>query len=130
MSPSAVTAIDAYCTWGPLKLAQNDDYYGILSALEVITAGGASNGSQADSNDVSYNIFVADTAEEILEKLNANTDYQITGTITAPGRPKGAKIRKRFRGMYLGLRLWNSTVAQTWNINKIIGTIKKGGRFR
>ena len=125
-----VTAINAYCTWGPLKLAQDDDYYGLLSALEVITAGGASNGSQADSNNVSYNIFVADTAEEILEKLEANTDYRVTGTITAPGRPKGAKVRKRFRAMYLGLRLWNSTAAQTWSINKIIGTIKKAGKFR
>lgn len=125
-----VQAINAYCTWGPLKLAQDDDYYGIMVALEVITAGGASNGSQSDSNDVGYNIFVADTAGEILEKLNANTDYRMTGTITAPGRPKGAKIRRRFRGMYLGLRLWNSTAAQTWTINKIIGKIKKGGKFK
>ncbi len=124
------TAINAYCTWGPLKLAQDEDYYGILSALEVITAGGASGGSQADSSNVSYNIFVANTAEELLEKLSANTDYRVTGTITAPGRPKGARIRKRFRGMYLGIRLWNSTAAQTWAINKMIGTIKKGGRFK
>ncbi len=125
-----VTAINAYCTWGPLKLAQDEDYYGVLSALEVITAGGASGGSQSDSSNVSYNIFVADTAEELLEKLSANTDYRVTGTITAPGRPKGARIRKRFRGMYLGIRLWNSTSAQTWAINKIIGTIKQGGRFK
>ncbi len=124
------TAINAYCTWGPLKLAQDEDYYGILSALEVITAGGASGGSQSDSSDVSYNIFVANTAEELLEKLSANTDYRVTGTITAPGRPKGARIRKRFRGMYLGIRLWNSTAAETWAINKIIGTIKQAGRFK
>jgi hypothetical protein len=124
------TAVNAYCTWGPLELSQNEDYYGILSALEVVTAGGASGGSQADSNNVSYNIFIADTAEEILEKLSANTDYRVTGTIVAPGRPRGARIRKRFRGMYLGLRLWNSTAAETWSINKIIGTIKQGGRFR
>ena len=125
-----VTAINAYCTWGPLKLAQNDDYYGVLSALEVITAGGASDGTQADSSNVSFRIFVADTAEELLEKLGANTDYRVAGTIIAPGRPKGAKVRKRFRGMFLGIRLWNSTAAQTWAINKIIGTIKKAGRFR
>ncbi len=123
-------AINAYCTWGPMKLAQDEDYYGILSALEVITAGGASNGNQSDSNNVSYNIFVADTAEEILEKLYANTDYRVTGTITAPGRPKGSRIRKRFRGMYLGLRLWNATVAETWAVNQIIGVVKKGGKFK
>ena len=130
IADDTVTLINAYCTWGPLKLAQNDDYYGILSALEVITAGGASDGTQADSSNVSFRIFVADTAEELLEKLAANTDYRVAGTIVAPGRPKGAKIRKRFRGMFLGLRLWNSTAAQTWAINKIIGTIKKGGRFK
>ncbi len=130
LGDDSTNAINAYCTWGPLKLAQDEDYFGLISALEVITAGGASDGSQADSDNVSYNIFVADTAEEILEKLYANTDYRIAGTITAPGRPKGAKIRKRIRGMYLGIRLWNSTVAETWAINKIIGTIKKGGRFR
>ena len=124
------TAINAYCTWGPLKLAQDEDFYGILSALEIVTAGGASGGSQEDSNDVSYNIFIADTAEEILEKLSANTDYRVTGTVTAPGRPKGSKIRKRFRAMYLGLRLWNSTVAEAWSINKIIGIIKTGGKFK
>ena len=125
-----VTAINAYCTWGPLKLAQGEDFYGILSALEVITAGGASGGSQSDSSNVSYNIFVADTAEEILEKLYVNTDYRVTGVITAPGRPKGARIRKRFRGMYLGIRLWNSTAAETWAINKMIGNIKQAGRFK
>ncbi len=124
------TAINAYCTWGPLKLAQDEDFYGILSALEIITAGGASGGSQSDSNNVSYNIFVANTAEEVLEKLSANTDYRVTGTVTAPGRPKGARIRKRFRAMYLGLRLWNSTAAEAWSVNKIIGTIKKGGKFK
>ncbi len=97
---------------------------------EIITAGGASGGTQADSSNVSFRIFVADTAEELIEKLEANTDYRVAGTIVAPGRPKGAKIRKRFRGMFLGIRLWNSTAAQTWSVNKIIGTIKKGGRFK
>ena len=130
IADDTVTAINAYCTWGPLKLAQNDDYYGVLSALEVITAGGASDGTQADSSNVSFRIFVADTAEELLEKLAANTDYRVAGTIVAPGRPKGAKIRKRFRGMFLGIRLWNSTAAQTWSVNKIIGNIKKGGKFK
>ena len=123
-------AINAYCTWGPLKLSQDEDYYGVLKILEIITAGGASGGSQADSNNVSYNLFVADTAEELLEKLAANTDYRVTGTVVAPGRPKGSKIRKRFRGMYLGIRLWNSTAAETWSINKMVGTIKQGGKFR
>jgi hypothetical protein len=130
IADDTVTAINAYCTWGPLKLAQNDDYYGIVTALEVITAGGASNGSQADSSNVRYNIFVADDAEKLLEKLAANTDYRVTGTIIAPGRSKGARVRKRFRGMFLGIRLWNSTAAQTWAVNKIIGMIKKGGRFK
>ncbi|KKM66632.1 hypothetical protein LCGC14_1479210 [marine sediment metagenome] len=124
------TAINAYCTWGPIKLAQDEDYYGIVNALEVITAGGASGGSQSDSNNVSYNIFVADTAEELLEKLSANTDYRVTGTVTAPGRPKGSRIRKRFRGMYLGIRLWNSTVAEAWSVNKILGTVKQAGKFK
>ncbi|KKN54243.1 hypothetical protein LCGC14_0594250 [marine sediment metagenome] len=130
LADDTANAINAYCTWGPLKLAQNDDYYGLLTSLEVITAGGASGGSQSDSSDVSFNLFVADTAEEILEKLSANTDYRVTGVITAPGRPKGSKIKRRLRGMFLGIRLWNSTAAQTWAVNKIIGTIKKSGRFR
>ncbi len=123
-------AIDSYCTWGPIKLARDEDYYGLLTALEIVTAGGASGGSQSDSNDVSYNIFIADTAEEVLEKLAANTDYRVTGTVTAPGRPKGARIRKRFRGMYLGIRLWNSTAVETWSVNKLLGNIKQGGRFK
>ncbi len=123
-------AIDAYCTWGPLKLSRDEDYYGVLSALEIITAGGASGGSQSDSNNVSYNLFVADTAEELLEKLAANTDYRVTGTVVAPGRPRGSRIRKRLRGMYLGIRLWNSTAAETWSINKMVGTIKQGGKFK
>ncbi len=130
LGDDSANAINAYCTWGPLKLAQNDDYYGLLTALEIITAGGASGGSQSDSDDVSYNIFVANTAEEILEKLAANTDYRLTGTITAPGRPKGSKIRDRFRGMFLGIRLFNSTAAETWSVNKIVGNVRKGGKFR
>ncbi|KKN60029.1 hypothetical protein LCGC14_0536160 [marine sediment metagenome] len=130
LGDDSASSINAYCTWGPIKLARGDDLYGIVNALEIITAGGASGGSQSDSNDVSYNIFVANTAEEILEKLSANTDYRVTGTVIAPGRPKGSRIRKRFRAMYLGLRLWNSTVAETWSVNKIIGNIKAGGKFR
>ena len=123
-------AINAYCTWGPLKLSQDEDYYGVLSALEIITAGGASGGSQSDSNNVSYNLFVADTAEELLEKLAANTDYRVTGTVIAPGRPRGSRIRKRLRAMYLGIRLWNATVDETWSINKIVGNIRRGGKFK
>ena len=130
LADDTANAINAYCTWGPIKLARDDDFYGLVTALEVITAGGASGGSQADSDNVSYNIFVADTAEELLEKLSANTDYRVTGTITAPGRPKGSKIKKRFRGMFFGIRLFNSTAAETWSVNKIVGNVIKGGRFR
>ena len=113
--------------------AHEDTYIINMSVIAIVSnmqgfasldlLGGASSG-------VSYNIFIADTAEEILEKLSANTDFRVTGTITAPGRPKGARIRKRFRGMYLGLRLWNLTAGEVWSINKIIGMVKQGGRFK
>ncbi|GAG60232.1 unnamed protein product, partial [marine sediment metagenome] len=77
--------IDSYVTFGPIAMAEDLRSTGKLTGLNCITAGGGIGGSQSDSDDITYKIFVAKSAEEILEKLYVGTNPAIGGTIKAPG---------------------------------------------
>lgn len=123
-------AIDAYVTFGPLQMTDDLKYEGIIVELICITAGGASNGSQSDSNDVECKIFTANSAEEILEQLNANSSPRLTKTIKAPGRQRGGSIKRRIRGVYAGVRLGNSVETETWSLEQLLIDAIKVGRFK
>ena len=113
------TAIDSYVCFGPLPLAE-DGRDGSLEAFDVILAGGASGGSETDSNDVTLKVWTEDVAETVIEDLEAGTSPKLVMTFTGPGRRHGGKKRRGVRGAYAGLKIGNDTVDQTWGFEKIL----------
>ena len=113
------TAIDSYVCFGPLPLAE-DGRDGSLEAFDVILAGGASGGSETDSNDVTLKVWTEDVAETVIEDLEAGTSPKLVMTFTGPGRRHGGKKRRGVRGAYAGLKIGNDTVDQTFGFEKII----------
>ena len=111
-------------------MSQDPRLTGKLTGLDVISAGGATSGSQSDSSDVYFEVYVANVAEQILEKLYVGTNPNISGTVVAPGRQRGAGIKRKIKGVYMGIKVGNKTAAQTWAFEQLLYKIKNAGRFK
>lgn len=122
--------IDSYVTFGPIPMAGDPKFRGKLTGLDCVTAGGASSGSQSDSDDISYDVFVGNSAEQVIEKLSADINPSIAGTIKAPGRRRGSNIRRKISGVYLGIKLQNDTAAETWGFEQLLIDLKSSGRLK
>jgi hypothetical protein len=75
-------------------------------------------------------MWVGLSADEIAEKLVANTSPNLAAVIAAPGRNRGAAIKRAVRGAYAGIRIGNSTATQTWGLERVVLEGKKAGRIR
>ena len=122
--------IDSYVTFGPIAMAEDLRSTGKITGLNCITAGGALNGSQSDSDDITYKIFVAKSSEEVLEKLYAGTSPAIGGTIKAPGRQRGGSKPQKAKGVYMGIKLQNDTLSKTWAFEQLLYNLKSAGRLK
>ncbi len=211
-------AIDSFVLLGPVMIGKDHDYNGKTNSLSVVSAGGGAGGSIPDSDDIDYEIFVAETAEEIMEMVdwgelgdriivlgdsdpdatgvyietdeydghrcwhNSTHDYYISwsstagtynlgpskgsyldgwlsttalcigkyqpgvdsnykgnpvaintralfdGTITGPG--KHNRLRRRAKGIFLGIRLGNNTADETWGLERVLVNILPAGRAK
>ena len=122
------TAISSYAVWPLQHLAEDNDKEGKLTSLTIELAGGATDGTFSDTDGISYDIHVADDAETLIEDIKDGTTPFTTGTLSGTGRK--ARIRVKVRGAWLGLRLYNSTVSETWAVNKIYAEIIEVGRIK
>lgn len=122
------TAIDSYVTLGPFAMSDKFGNEGVLVNVEGILGGGASGGSESDSSNVTYYVYVGDSPEEVMEKVSAGT-YAFSSTLYGPGYRKGKKQRKRARGRYGAVRIRNSTAGQTWSFEEIEVQIEPAGRL-
>ncbi|MCK5605900.1 hypothetical protein KAR91_28645, partial [Candidatus Pacearchaeota archaeon] len=122
-------AIDSYYTLGPIRMGK-ETKEGIFTSLLGVPAGGKTVGSLTNSSDIAWKLWTAETADELVEKLLANTSPKITGTMTALGTIRGARVRREVRGMYAGIRLGNSTLAETWSLERLQMNFKQGGRLK
>jgi hypothetical protein len=50
--------------------------------------------------------------------------------MVALGSIRGARKRREVRGMWMGIRLGNNTVAETWSLERLQVNIKAGGRLK
>jgi len=123
------SAIDSYVTFGPIPLDKENNE-GVINSLVGVTTGGLSGDTLTDSNNVTYKMWVGRSADEVVGKLKANTSPNVSGTITAPGRGRGAYHRKKVRGVFAGIRIGNSTAAQTWGLERLLISGKKGGKSK
>jgi len=126
-SPS--TAIDSYVTFGPIKLGE-ENREGKINSLVGITSGGASAGSETDSDDVAFKIWTELSADRISERFSANSGQKISGTIKAPGRWRGNQFRRSIRGMFAGIRIGNSEADETWGLERLLLGMKRAGRMK
>ena len=123
-------AINSYVTFGPLLTSDDPLYEGKITGLNCITAGGAIDGSQSDSDDIECKIFLANSAEKIIEQLSANSAPKLMKIIKAPGRQRGGSIKRKLRGVYTGIRLGNNTATEKWGFEQLLIDAKKAGRFK
>jgi len=121
-------AINAYFTTVIAPLAEDSDYEGKLSSIVFESAGGAAGGALNDSDGFNYEIHFGDDAETVLEDIMDGAVAKITGTVSGTGRTN--KLRKRGRGAYMGVKIYNSTVDETFGINRILYETKHAGRIR
>jgi len=122
-------AIDSYITFGPIKLGGENQEGEINSVLGILT-GGKASGSITDSNDVTYKLWTGLSADEVAEKLAANTSPNVAGTIKAPGRWREGYKRQIVSGAFAGIRLGNSTADETWGLERLIIGTSPGGRIK
>jgi len=123
-------AIDAYFTLGPMSLGGTPAMEGSIGPIDVVLGGGGSAGSETDSDNAAYKIFVADTAAELIEKLVANGTPTYAGTITGPGRRRGSRRTQSARGVYGGLRIGNSIADEAFIFESLDLQPKPKGRSK
>lgn len=112
----------------PLIKAGEDDKEGKLTALTVEVAGGASGGSEQDSDAVTWEVFGADDAETLIENIRDGDTAQASGTLTGGGRKN--TLRPRVRGAYIALKFSNSTASQTFALNRVMAKVIETGKVR
>lgn len=121
-------AIESYVCIGPISMSGLARHEGVLNGLDLTTAGGGANGSQPDSDDVTFKVFTARTAENVIEKMNANTGPAYAGVFAGPGNVKGTTRRQTVRGTYMGIRLENTAVDETWAFEDMSVNLNTSGR--
>lgn len=104
--------ISSYATWPIQHLTEDNDREGKLTSLTIELAGGGAAGDFSDTDEVDYEIHIADDAETCLEKIKDGITPFTSGTLTGTGRK--ARIRARVRGAYLGLKFYNIITSTAW----------------
>lgn len=117
-------AIDSYAVIGPIRIQKYEDSRGRLQSLAIVTGGGSSGGTQEDTDSLDYEIYVGDSAEQVMERIEASS-FLYSGSAAVPGRTK--KIRARSRCSYLAIKLKNDTLGEKWIFEKITGDITSAG---
>jgi hypothetical protein len=122
------TAISSYFACPVVPLGEDTDHAGKLTSITFDAAGAAASGDFSDTDGFSYELHVGNDAETVLEDIRDSATAAASGTVTGPGRK--SKSRERVRGAYLGVKVYNSTAAQTFAVNAITAETKPAGKVR
>jgi hypothetical protein len=98
---------------------------GKILSTTVITSGGASGGSSADTDGVTVGFYKADTVEEVVEDVRDGNTADYSQTITGGGHT--GRIKKKIVGRAIGIKLSNSTAAQSWSVEAVDVENRKSG---
>jgi hypothetical protein len=121
-------AISSYFTVAPFPVGDGVEVEGKIKQIVFECAGGASSGDFSDTDGFSYDVHVADDAETCIEDVIDAATANLTGTISGTGRK--TRIRQNVRGQYATIKLYNSTAAETFAINRIMIDKKTVGRLK
>jgi hypothetical protein len=112
IGPSDV-AIDSYATIGPVAIGRDVDSLGRMKTMAITTG--------TDTDSVTYDIHVADSAEEVVDDVTSGATPLHTGTISAGNRVQ--MLRPRSRGAWMGIKLQNDTATETWQFEKLVADV-------
>jgi hypothetical protein len=115
---SSDEAISSHALIGPSMIGQDDDSYGRMKTLAVIAG--------RDTDAVTCDVYVKETAEEVVDSYAADSTPFYTTTLSA-GRER--TLRPRARGTYIGIAFENTTSTQTWSFEKAVADIKAVGEI-
>ena len=107
---------------------EDDDGQGRLTSATIALSGGASGGDHSDSDGVTIDFHVRDSAETLVEAVKDGDTPLVTRTFSGPGRQK--RIRRKARGKWLGVVLKNSTATKSWSLSKLSINSKLAGRIK
>jgi len=122
-------AINSYATFGPFALA-SDGKEGAIYSMSLTSSGGGAAGTETDSDDIGYKVFIGRTASEAIEKAKANTAPRVSGTFTAPGNPRGQRKKQKIRGAFAVIRLENITADETMSFDQLVVNVSGKGRIK
>ena len=122
-------AINSYVAFGPITLGP-ENREGMIHSLNVVTTGDDGSGSGANSNNITYKIFVGRSADGVIKNLIANSGQKVSGTIISPGRPHGSMHKRKIKGVCGAVRLHNSTAGQTWGFENLSLNVVQKGRIK
>ena len=108
------TTIDSYVNMGPISLGNTPFTEGSIGPLDIVLGGGGSSGTETDSDDAAFKVFVNDTAAGLVEDLEANGTPVFGGTASGPGRRRGSKKLQSARGVYGGVRIGNNASGEAF----------------
>jgi hypothetical protein len=123
-------AIESYVCVGPIHMSGSARHEGMLNGLDITCAGGLDGGSQADSGDITFKVFTSRTAENVLEQMSANDNPVFAGVFKGPGARRGSTRRQTARGEFLGIRLQNTALDETWAFEDMSVNLKASGRVK
>ena len=118
-------AISSYVTYPIIPLGKEEDAEGKITSLVLDSAGGEASGDFSDTDGFSWEIHLGDDAETVLEDIKDGATAVFTGTVSGTGRQN--KVRSRMRGAFAGLKIFNSSAASTWAINRVLYQTKPSG---
>jgi len=117
------TAIDSYIDYGPIQLADGERE-GIIFSVDAELADGAS-----ESDDVTWRLWVDESADDIVKALSDNTSPNLGGTFRE-GRRRGGSSKRKARGVYAGIKLRNNTSGESWAMEKLLVGVRPAGRLK
>lgn len=123
-------AIESYVCVGPIHMSGSARHEGMLNGLDITCAGGLPGGSQADSGGITFKVFTSRTAENVLEQMSANGNPAFAGVFKGPGARRGSTRRQTARGEFLGIRLQNTALDETWAFEDMSVNLKASGRVK
>lgn len=120
-------AVSSYVTFGPFLLSDAAINEGKITGLDVILGSGTDG--ITDSDGATYELYVGNSAQEVLKKMKDGTPIAVSGSTSMSGRGRDT-FRRKIRGVYGGIKLKNVTAAQTWALEQILIDVTKAGRLK
>jgi hypothetical protein len=117
---SGDAAISSHAVIGPLQIGRDASARGRMKTMSITTG--------TDTDGVTYDIHVADSAEEVVDDSLSGATPLHTGTISAGNRVQ--QIRPRSRGAWMGIKLENTAATETWQFEKLVADVKPAGDIK